>query len=125
MRKIGLEKCFSVIGRPCCMVFATRDKDGKPSQEYRALFLQEMIKRGILAPSFIISYSHSDQDVDRTIEAVHQSLAVYKRALKREIGKYLIGAPVKTGFSSIQLVCGWLKRFLNSYLTAFPSRAGI
>jgi glutamate-1-semialdehyde 2,1-aminomutase len=94
----GLKKNFAVVGKPCCMVFATRDGDGNPSQEFRALFLQEMIKRGILAPSFIISYSHMDTDVNRTIDAVHESLAVYKKALAEGVHKYLLGPPVKPVF---------------------------
>lgn len=98
VKEYELEKAFTVIGQPCCMVFATRGKDGKPSQEFRALFLQEMIKRGILAPSFIISYSHTDADVDRTIEAVRESLLVYKKAIEEGVGKYLIGPPVKPVF---------------------------
>jgi glutamate-1-semialdehyde 2,1-aminomutase len=94
----GLEKSFAVIGQASCLVFATRDEDGRPSQEFRALFLQEMIKRGILAPSFIISYSHTDADVDRTIEAARESLLVYKKAIEEGIGKYLNGPPVKPVF---------------------------
>jgi glutamate-1-semialdehyde 2,1-aminomutase len=94
----GLEKSFVVIGKPCCMVFATRDGDGKPSQAFRALFLQETIKRGILAPSFIISYAHTDADVDKTIEAVDESLAVYRRALEEGVDRYLMGPPVKPVF---------------------------
>ena len=94
----NLEKSFVVIGKPCCMVFGTRDDGGKPSQAFRALFLQESIKRGILAPSFITSYAHTDADVDRTIEAVGESLAVYRRALDEGVDKYLVGPPVKPVF---------------------------
>jgi glutamate-1-semialdehyde 2,1-aminomutase len=94
----GLIKSFALIGKPCCIVFATRDQDGKPSQNFRALFLQEMIKRGVLAPSFIISYSHTDADVDFTIAAVHESLAIYKKALDEGIEKYLVGPAVKPVF---------------------------
>ena len=94
----GLQKSFVVIGKPCCMVFGTRDGGGKPSQAFRALFLQETIKRGILAPSFITSYAHTDADVDRTIEAVTESLAVYRRALDEGVDRYLVGPPVKPVF---------------------------
>ena len=94
----GLETSFVVIGKPCCMVFGTRDGDGKPSQAFRALFLQETIKRGILAPSFIISYAHTDVDVDRTIQAVDESLAIYRKALDEGVDRYLVGRPLKPVF---------------------------
>jgi glutamate-1-semialdehyde 2,1-aminomutase len=94
----GLEKSFVLLGQPCCMVFGTRDGDGKASQAFRALFLQEMITRGILAPSFIISYAHTDADVDKTIAAVDESLSVYRKALDEGVDKYLVGPPVKPVF---------------------------
>ncbi len=51
--------------------------------------------RGVLAPSFVVSYSHTDHDIDTTIEAVRGALEVYRRALNDGVDKYLIGAPVK------------------------------
>ena len=98
IKHYGLESCFALIGKPCCMVYATRDGDGKPSQDFRALFLQETIRRGVLAPSFIVSYSHEDMDIDATIEAVDGALRVYKKALEEGVSKYLVGPPVKPVF---------------------------
>jgi glutamate-1-semialdehyde 2,1-aminomutase len=86
---------FEVIGKPCNLVYATRNNDKRPSQPFRTLFLQETIKRGILAPSFIVSYSHTDSDIDQTIEVVHESLAVYRKALNEGVEKYLVGRSVK------------------------------
>jgi glutamate-1-semialdehyde 2,1-aminomutase len=86
---------FEVIGKPCNLVYATRNNDKRPSQPFRTLFLQETIKRGILAPSFIVSYSHTDSDIDQTIEVVHEALAVYRKALNEGVEKYLVGRSVK------------------------------
>ncbi len=91
----GVATAFGVLGRPCNLVFVTRDADGNPSQAYRTLFLQEMLRGGILAPSFVVSYSHSDEDIDRTVEALDQALAVYRRALDDGVEHYLEGRPVK------------------------------
>ena len=87
---------FEVIGKPCNLVYATRNNDRQPSQPFRTLFLQETIKRGILAPSLIVSYSHTDADIDKTIEIVHESLHIYRRALDEGVEKYLVGRPVKS-----------------------------
>jgi glutamate-1-semialdehyde 2,1-aminomutase len=90
-----LQGFFEVLGRPCNLVFATRDTDHLPSQEYRTLFMQELIQRGIIAPSFVVSFSHSNEDIQRTAEAIFEAHAVYRKALDSGIGKYLKGRPVK------------------------------
>lgn len=95
---LGLQGYFEVIGRPCCLVYATRDRSMQPSQHFRALFLQETIRHGILAPSFVVSYSHTNEDIDRTVEVVHKALGVYKKALDDGVEKYLEGPPVKPVF---------------------------
>jgi glutamate-1-semialdehyde 2,1-aminomutase len=91
----GLEEHVSIIGPDCCSVYTTRDEEKKPSQPFRTLFLQETMKRGLLMPSSIVSYSHSDQDVEATIERIAEALVIYKKALNEGIGKYLAGRPVK------------------------------
>jgi glutamate-1-semialdehyde 2,1-aminomutase len=98
IEEYNLQGYVEVIGRPCALVYATRDEKKQPSQLFRTLFLQETMKRGILAPSFIVSYTHSEKDIDRTIEAVHESLIVYRKALNEGIEKYLVGRPVKPVF---------------------------
>jgi len=93
--ELEIREFFFLLGRPCNLVYATRDQNKHPSQLYRTLFLQEIIKRGILAPSFVVSYSHSYQDIDNTIEIVGEALMVYKKALLEGIGSFLVGDPVK------------------------------
>ena len=93
-----LEGYVGTIGRPCCLVYTTRDAEKQASQPFRTLFLQESIKRGILAPSFVVSYSHTDADIDRTVEAIYEVLAVYRKALEDGVDKYLVGRPVKPVF---------------------------
>lgn len=90
-----LDGFFELVGRPCNLVFATRDQEGNPSQAFRTLFLQELIRRGVLAPSFVVSFSHTDADIDRTAVSVYEAHAVYRRALDEGIDKYLEGRPIK------------------------------
>jgi glutamate-1-semialdehyde 2,1-aminomutase len=93
-----LDDYFVILGKPCCLIYGTRDNDKQPSQPFRTLFLQELIKRRILAPSLVVSYSHTDRDIDLTIDAVHESLHIYRKALDEGINKYLIGRPVQPVF---------------------------
>lgn len=90
-----LEGFFEVFGRPCNLVFGTRDQNRERSQPFRTLFMQELIRRGVIAPSFVVSFSHSEADIERTGEAVHEALAIYRKALDEGVDKYLEGRPVK------------------------------
>lgn len=94
----GLQEQVIVLGKPCCLVYGTRDQDKKPSQPFRTLFIQEIMKRGILASSLVVGYSHTDKDIDRTVEAIDGALGVYKKALNEGVEKYLVGRPVKPVF---------------------------
>lgn len=89
----GLRDFVKVIGKPCCLVYATLDAAGRPSQAMRTLFLQETIRRGVLMPSLVVSYAHRDEDIDRTIEAIDGALGVYRQALAEGVDKYLVGRP--------------------------------
>lgn len=93
-----LQGHFEVIGKPCNLVFVTKDQQGNRSQDFRTLFMQEIIKRGVLGPSFVVSFSHQDEDIDSTIDAVAESLVVYRKALDEGVSKYLVGRPVKPVF---------------------------
>jgi glutamate-1-semialdehyde 2,1-aminomutase len=93
-----LEGLFELRGRPCNLVFVTRDENRNPSQSFRTLFMQEMIRRGVISPSFVVSFSHSDWDIQQTAEAVFEALVVYRKALNEGVDKYLEGRPVKPVF---------------------------
>lgn len=95
---LGLAKHFQVLGHPANLVYATRDADGNPSQPFRTLFLQETIRRGLLMPSLVVNFSHGDEEVRRTVEAVGEALGVYQRALEDGVEKHLVGRPVQPVF---------------------------
>ncbi len=94
-REAGLEDYVHVMGKPCNLVFATKGPDGQPSQAFRSLFLQETIARGVLMPSLVVSYSHTPEDIDRTIDAVQGTLKVYRQAMDEGAERYLVGRPSK------------------------------
>jgi len=96
--KHGVADQVEAIGRPQCMVFTTRDAEGRPSQPMRTLFLQETLRRGLLMPSIVLSYAHSEEDIDRTIEGFDHALEIYARALNDGVDRYLEGRPVAPVF---------------------------
>jgi glutamate-1-semialdehyde 2,1-aminomutase len=95
----GLGDWFGTAGRDCNLVFYTRDHEGEASQPFRTLFLQELARRGVLAPSFVITTAHTDDVVDQTAEAVAGALEVYRRALDAgSVDGLLLGRPVQPVF---------------------------
>jgi glutamate-1-semialdehyde 2,1-aminomutase len=92
-RANGVHRHVTVAGKPSNAVFGTTDPAGKPSQVFRCLLLQELIKRGVLAPSLVVSYAHKESDIDETIDAFDGALAVYARALSDGAEKLLVGPP--------------------------------
>lgn len=90
-----LQGYFELLGRPSNLIFATYDQERKRSQSFRTLFLQELIRGGVIAPSLVVSFSHSDSDIERTAEVIHEAHIVYRKALDEGVEKYLHGRPVK------------------------------
>jgi glutamate-1-semialdehyde 2,1-aminomutase len=43
--------------------------------------LRQLICRGVIGPSFVVSTALTDEDIDRTIDVVGQACAVYRKAL--------------------------------------------
>ncbi|MCC2658642.1 MAG: glutamate-semialdehyde -aminomutase [Panacagrimonas sp.] len=97
-RASGVEDHVALMSRDCNLLFATRDQQKAPSQPFRTLFMQQLLRHGVIAPSFVVSYSHSEQDIDHTIDAIGSALGVYRKALDEGVDKYLVGRPVKPAF---------------------------
>jgi glutamate-1-semialdehyde 2,1-aminomutase len=91
----GVQSFLFFVSRDCNLLFATRDLQGQPSQEFRTLFMQELVRHGVLAPSFVVSYSHAEADIDQTIDAIDAACAVYRQALDGDVKTFLEGRPVK------------------------------
>ncbi|GGG33077.1 glutamate-1-semialdehyde 2,1-aminomutase [Hymenobacter glacieicola] len=92
----GLSQQVQALGQPCCLVYTTRDAQGQHSAALRTLFLQETMRRGLLMPSLIVNYSHTEATIARVVEQLHEVLGMYRRALNEGVEKYLHGRPVKS-----------------------------
>ncbi len=96
--EIGIADQLQFVGVPCSPNFITKDQHGQVSLEMRTLFIQEMIKNGVLMPWVALSYSHSDELIDQALEAGRKSMEVYKEALVYGVEKYLNGRAIKPVF---------------------------
>ncbi|MFD9908767.1 aminotransferase class III-fold pyridoxal phosphate-dependent enzyme, partial [Streptomyces sp. NPDC059063] len=96
---MGVADHVVVRGRASNLVFATLDANRQPSQQYRTLFLRQLLAGGVLAPSFVVSSALDDVDIDRTVDVVAEACAVYRKALDAgDPAPWLAGRPVKPVF---------------------------
>lgn len=91
----GLSAHFQLKGRDCNLVYAALDEQGRPSQEFRTLVLQELLSRGILAPSFVVCAAHDESAISQTVDAVAGLMPIYRRALEDGISGVLRGRSVR------------------------------
>lgn len=97
-RELGIAEHFGFVGAPCSPNFFTKDQKGEVSLAFRTLFIQEMVKQGVLIPWVALSYAHGEAEISFTLDAARKSLEIYHRALTDGIDPYLEGRPVKPVF---------------------------
>ena len=91
----GLSSYFQLRGRDCNLTYVARDAAGQPSQAFRTLVLQELVGRGILAPSFVVCAAHDRAAIGQVVEAVAGLMPLYRRALESGVEQVLHGRPVR------------------------------
>jgi len=66
---------------------------GEIFPELKAVILQEMIKRGIfISPSWIgLTFSHSDEDIQKTLEALNSSYQIINKIQGEKYAQILEG----------------------------------
>jgi len=89
---------MEIPGNPPRSGLVFRDLGGNESLDLKSLFLQETVKRGILfgGPVYI-SFSHTDEDINRTLEVSYEALRILKKAVDEgDIDKYMKGKKIGT-----------------------------
>ena len=98
---LGIEQFFFAGGIECSPIITTLNDQGDQSLEFRTLFLQEMIKNGVIIPCLALCYRHGEEELKLTNNAVFESLTIYKKALAEGCSEYLEGPAVKPVFRKI------------------------
>ena len=96
--ELGINDHWQVTGRPCNQIYVCQDRTGERSQAYRTLFMQELIRRGVIGPSFVVNAAHDRTAIDQTLQAIEGALQVYRQALEQGVQGLLIGPPSKPVF---------------------------
>lgn len=98
--KHGLNTVTECIGFPPRTVITFKDTHGQESLELKTLFQQEAIKRGVLfSGAQNMCYSHTDTNIERTLEVYDESLGILAGAIKGgDVESYLEGEIVQPVF---------------------------
>ena len=93
-----LQDFFSIVGPSISMNYETRNHEGQICLGFRTLFAQEMARNGVLMSWIAVSLSHKEKELQKTFEAAHYALKVYRKAIDEGLGKYLEGPVIKPVF---------------------------
>jgi glutamate-1-semialdehyde aminotransferase len=92
-----------LTGLPPKMLLQVNDEHGQRMREPYYLLLQELIKRGVLTNStFMVSWCHSQDDIDHTLGAAGEALDILARAWREETFAELIQGQIPSGVSIVQ-----------------------
>lgn len=97
-KDLEIESYFYATGPDICFELVSKDGDMKDSSSYKTLFLQEMVRNGVLITFIAPSFSHKEKEQEITYYAVKNALRIYSDALNFGIEKYLVGEPTKPVF---------------------------
>ena len=84
-------------GYDCRMAFDYKDNEGRRDWIYNSIFMQECVKRGVLLGwSIFPCYTHTDADIDFTLNVFEDAMKVYKKALgSGNPSLFIEGEPLK------------------------------
>lgn len=98
----GLSNNIDVIECEWMPTFIFKNEKGEVCQGFRTLFMQEMIRNGVLFQGIFVScFSHTEDDIYYFVKAFEASLKVYQKALKDGISNFLVGEPAKAVFRKV------------------------
>lgn len=98
----GLAQYLEVVKCPWMVTFIFRNNAGDVSAGLRTLFMQEMIRRGVLFQGiFVPCFSHTEHDVQVFVDAFVESLEIYAKGVSEGFERYLVGPPTKAVFRKI------------------------
>lgn len=94
--ELGLEEVTHCQGYPYRTVVNFDEYDGVPGRIAKSLFMQECMQRGVLFTGIhLVSYSHSDDDIERTLDVYRAALSELAEAYEQgDVRERLEGEPV-------------------------------
>lgn len=98
-KEYGIAEQVKMAGVACSPYQVFLDKNGQVDFGLRTLYLQEMIREGVLIPYIAIADAHSDEDIEKTLEASRKAMTVLRQAIEQGSTEgLLVGQAVKPVF---------------------------
>lgn len=94
----SLRDYFYLEGADCSPNLVICGKDKKPSFEYRTVFLQELMREGVMMPYIAIAYEHTDREIEVTLEAARKAMKTYRDSLDGDVSRFVMGNVIKPVF---------------------------
>ena len=95
----GVSDHLRVVGFDCNPQILCTNTDGSYWPALHTAFHEEVISHGVLIPWTTITYSHGDEEIDYTLEALQHGMRKIRRALETEtVDSSFEGEPVKPVF---------------------------
>jgi glutamate-1-semialdehyde aminotransferase len=100
----GLEQWVDCMGAPPWTIVAVREPGGRADVlPAKSLLQQELLLRGVLFNgSHFVSFSHTDEDIDKALRAYDEALGVLAHALPDGVEERLLGPPLSPVFRAVQ-----------------------
>jgi glutamate-1-semialdehyde aminotransferase len=98
----NLQEYLSIIDCEWMPTFIFKDKKRNICLSMKTLFMQEMIKRGVLFQGiFCPCYSHNENDIHFFLNCFKASINTYSKALDEGYESFLVGEAIKPVFRKI------------------------
>ena len=94
--EFGLDEVTQCKGYPWRTQVSFTDRSGVSGRIAKSLFMQECLRRGVLfSGTHLVSYSHTDEDIEQTLEVYRDGLAELADAYEQgDVEERLKGDPV-------------------------------
>jgi glutamate-1-semialdehyde 2,1-aminomutase len=102
INRLSLADHIQVSDSSWMVAFVFKNAAKEADSGFRTLFMQEMIRKGVLFQGvFVPSYTHDKMEVSYFMQAFEHACSVYKQALESGYAEFLIGEPAKPVFRKL------------------------
>ncbi len=99
LNRRNLQDYFELTGFNWSVGLIVKNEKKENCMGFRTLFMQEMIRRGILYQGILSPcYSHTIEDIDYMLAAFDESCGIFELALQDGYRNYLVGPEIKPVF---------------------------
>lgn len=97
-RDFSIQDYFKPFSVYCYMYYLTLDQNKQRYLAFKTLFMQEVINKEVIILWIFLSFSHKEEELEKTALALEHDLNIFSMALEYRYQKYLKGHVVKPIF---------------------------